>query len=66
MIKNIKTVNVETHDRAVRKLDEIRYISSFKRNLIFLNKLSSTGYRWRADGEILKVLHSNRIMMKKK
>ena len=66
MIKGIETVSVEIHDGAVRKLDKVRYIPSFKRNLIFLSRLDSSSYRWRADGGILKVMHSNRIVMKGK
>ena len=59
-------VSVETHDGAMRKLGEVRYIPSFKKNLIFLSRLDSTGYRWRADGGILKVMRDNRITMKGK
>ena len=44
-IKDIGMVSVETHDGAVRKLGEVRYISSFKRNLIFLSRLDSSSYR---------------------
>ena len=37
-IKNIETVSLQTHDEAVKKLGEIRYISSFRRNLISLSR----------------------------
>ena len=50
----------------MRKLNEVRYISSFRSNLISLSRLDSSGYRWRADDEILKVMHGSRILMKKK
>ena len=44
-IKNIRTVSMKVHDGIVRKLGEIRYISNFKKNIISLSKLDSTGSR---------------------
>ena len=42
-IKDNGTVNLQTHDEAMKKLDEVRYISSFR--LISLSRLNSSGYR---------------------
>ena len=65
-IKGSGTVSLQTHNGIVRKLGEVRYISNFKRNLISLSRLDSSNYRWRADDEILKILHGSRIVLKEK
>ena len=44
-IKGNGTVSMKLHDRTVKKLHEVRYIPSFKKNLISLSKLDSTGFR---------------------
>ena len=65
-IKSIGTVSLQTHDGAVRKLDEVRYILSIRHNLISLSRLNSSSYTWRAEDGILKVLRGSRIVMKGK
>ena len=52
------------HNGAVKKLDEVRYISSFRNNLISLSRLDSNNNGWRVDDEILKVIHGSKVMMK--
>ena len=63
VIKGIGTVSWRTHDGAVRRLGEVRYISDFRQNLISLSKLDSKGYRMVAGGRILKVLHGDRVIL---
>ena len=65
-IRGIRTVSWKTHDSAVRRLREVRYISNFRRNLISLSRLDSRGYRTVAGGEILRVLHDDRIVLEGK
>ena len=65
-IRGIGTVSWRTHDGAVRRLGEVRYIPDFKQNLISLSRLDSRGYRTVAGGGILKVLCGNRIVLEEK
>ena len=60
-IEGIRTISMKEHDGTVKNLDEVWYIPSFRRNLISLSRLNLIDYRWRADGEILKVLHDVRL-----
>ena len=59
-------INWRTYDGVVRRLEEIRYISNFRWNLISLSRLDLRGYRTVAGGETLKVLRGDRIILKKK
>ena len=59
-------VSWRTHDGAVRRLEKIRYIFDFRRNLISLSRLDSRGYKMIAGGEILKMLCGDRIVLEKK
>ena len=61
-IRGIGTVSWRTHDGAVRRLGEVRYIPDFRRNLISLSRLDSRGYRTVAGGGILRVLRGDRIV----
>ena len=65
-IRGIRTVSWRTHDGIVRRLREIRYIYDFRRNLILLSRLDSRGYKMVTDGEILKILHDDRIILEEK
>ena len=65
-IRGIGTVSWRTHDGAVRRLEEVRYISDFRRNLISLSRLDSKDYRTVVGGGILKVLHGDRIVLEGK
>ena len=65
-IRGIGTISWRTHKDAVRRLGEVRYISDFRWNLISLSRLNSRGYRMVTDGEILKVLCSDRIILEGK
>ena len=66
MIRDIETICLRTHDGAVKKLDEVRYISNFKRNLTSLSRLDLSSYKWRTKDGILKVFCSSKIVMKEK
>ena len=65
-IRGIGTVSWRTHDGAVRRLGEVRYIPDFRQNLISLSRLVSRGYRTVAGEEILKVLRGDRILLEGK
>ena len=66
MIRGIETISWRTHDGTVRRLEKVRYISDFRQNLISLSRLDSRGYMTVAGGGILKVLHSDRIVLERK
>ena len=63
-IKGGEMVSMKLHDGIVKKLHEVRYIPSFKKNLISLSRLDSTSFRWKANGEILKVMHGSRMVLR--
>lgn len=65
-IKDEGIANFKLHDGTSMKPNEIRYISSFNKNLISLNKLDSNGYTWRVGNVILNVIHGNRVVIKGK
>ena len=65
-IKGSGMVSLQIHDGAVKKLGEAEYIPNFRRNIISLSRLDSSGYRWRVDDGILKVMHDSKIVMKEK
>lgn len=44
-IKGIITVNLYIHNEAMKKLDEVQYISSFRKNMISHSRLDSSSYR---------------------
>ena len=66
VIRGIGTVNWRTHDNAVRRLGEVRYIPNFRWNLISHSRLDSRGYRTVAGRGILRVLCADRIMLEGK
>ena len=53
-------VSWRTHDGAVRRLGEVRYISDFRWNLISFSRLDSRDYKMIAGGGILRVLRGDR------
>ena len=59
-------VSWRIHASIVRRLREVRCISNFRRNLISLSRLNLRGYRTVAGRGILKVLHSDRIILEEK
>lgn len=65
-IKSVGIVILNVHDWIVRKLEEIRYIPSFNKNLISFNKLDSNDYKWKEGDRILKVIHGSMIDLQEK
>lgn len=57
-------INLRTHDGVIRTLTWVRYIPGLKRNLISLGTLESLGYRYSAEGGVLKVLQGALVIMK--
>ena len=47
-------------------MKEIRYIFDFRQNFISPSRLNSIDYKWRAEGEILKILHNDRMILEEK
>lgn len=62
-IKDVKTIDLKVDDGTTRKLDEIRYIPSFRKNLISHSKLDSNGYTWKVDDRILKIMDGSRVIL---
>ncbi len=52
------------HGDEVKLFDEVRYVSKFERNLIFLGKLDSLGYRYLIHGGAIKVSQGALVIMK--
>ena len=59
-------VSWRTHEGAVRRVGEVRYIPDFRWNLISLSRLDSRGYRTVAGGGILRELRDDRIVLEEK
>ena len=54
MVVGIGTVQIKMHDRVMRTLTDVRHIPDLKKNLISLGVLDSQGYKYSAQGGVLK------------
>lgn len=66
VIKDTRTINLQIHDGAVKKLGDIQYIPNFRSNLILLCRLNLRNYRWGANDGVLIVLYGSRVVLKRK
>ena len=55
-IRGIGSVCIRNFDGSVRTLTEVRYIPDLKRNLISLGMLDSSGYSFKSEPSILKIV----------
>ena len=60
----IGIVQIKTHDGIVRILANACHIPDLKRDLISLGTLKSNGYRYSAEGGVLKVFKRALVLMK--
>ena len=60
----IGSIKIKTHDCVVRTLTKVRHIPDLKSNLISLDTLKSLGYRFSAQGGVLKVTKGAPVVMK--
>lgn len=58
------SIKIKTHDGVVRTNTKVRHIPDLKGNLISLGTLESLGYRFSAEGGVLKVSRGALVLMK--
>jgi len=63
-VTEIGTVKIKTHDGAVKTLSNVCHVPDLKRNLISLGTLQSKGWKYSAEGGVLKVSKGSRILLK--
>ena len=54
-IIGIGSIKIRMHDGIVRTLSNVRHVSDLKKNLISLGTLDSNGYKFSAEGGVLRV-----------
>lgn len=60
----IGSIRIKTHDGVVGTLTKVRHIPDLKHNLISMGTLESLGYKFSAQGGVLKVTDGAIIVMK--
>ena len=60
----IGTVRIKMHDGIVRTLKDVRHVPDLKKNLISLGTLDSQGYKYVAEGGVLKVSKGALVVIK--
>ena len=63
-IKGIGSINIKMFDGVVRKLQGVRYVPEFKKNLISLGTLDAQGCSYMGQGGALKVSREALVIMK--
>ena len=58
------TVQIKMHDGVIRTLTDVRHVPDLKRNLISLGTLDAQGYKFSAEGGVLKVTKGALVVMK--
>ena len=62
----IGSIKIKMHDGIFRTLSNVRYVPDLKKNLISLGTLDSNGYKFSAEGGVLRVTKGSLIVMKGK
>jgi len=65
-IIGIGSIKIRMHDGIVRILSNVRHVPNLKRNLISLGTLDSNGYKFPAEGGVLRVSKGSLVVMKGK
>ena len=60
----IGTVKIKMYDGIVRMLVEVRHVPNLKKNLISLGALDSDGYKFSAEGGVMKVVKGALVLMR--
>ena len=62
----IGPIKIRMHDGIVRTLSNIQHVLDLKKNLISLGTLDSNGYKFSAEGGVLRVSKGSLVVMKGK
>jgi len=65
-VVGIGSIRIKMHDGVVRTLTNVRHIPDLKKNLISLGTLDSQGYKYYAEGGVLRVFKGSLIVIKEK
>ncbi|KAK8914556.1 hypothetical protein KSP39_PZI024197 [Platanthera zijinensis] len=63
-VTGIGTVNLRTHDGAMRRLDQVHLVPKLRRNLISLGRLDSSGCSFAARDGVLTVRRGRTVLMR--
>ncbi|WVZ84769.1 hypothetical protein U9M48_031759 [Paspalum notatum var. saurae] len=63
-IAGIGSIQIKMADGIIRTLTDVRHISTMTRNLISLSTLDLKGYKYSAEGGVLKVSRGSLVVMK--
>jgi len=63
---SIGTIKIRMHDGIVRTLNNVRHMPDLKKNLISLGTLDFNGYKFSAEGGVLRVSKDFLVVMKGK
>ena len=63
-VVGIDTIRIKTLDGIVRTLSNVSHIPNLKCNLISLGTLESNGYKYSAEGGVLKISKGALVLMK--
>jgi len=55
-VVEIESINIKMYDSIIRNLDNVRYISGFKKNLIFFGILDANNYKFTTEGGVMKII----------
>jgi len=62
----IRSIKIRMHDGIVRTLSNVRHVPDLKKNLISLGILDSNGYKFSAEGGVMRVSKDSLVVMKGK
>ena len=62
----IGSIKIEMHDSIIKTLSNVWYVPDLKKNLISLGTLDSNGYKFSAEGRVLRVSKGSLVVMKGK
>ena len=65
-IIDIRSIKIRMHDCIIRTLSNIRHVPDLKKILISLGTLDSNGYKFSAEGGVLRVNKGSLVVMKGK
>ena len=62
----IGSIKIRMHNGIVRTLSNVRHVPDLKKKLISLDTLDSNGYKFSAEGGVLRVSKGSLVVMKGK
>ena len=65
-IIGIGSIKIMMHDGIVRTLSNVWHVPDLKKNLNSLGTLNSNGYKFSAEGRVLRVSKGSLVVMKRK